>query len=1080
VRHSKTVRWMKVAFLAVVVLTAAGAIFHVAGTASAASSHVALGNRPEPAAHPALSATSVSMPLFFEPNQGQTDPQVKFLARGTGYGLFLTSNEAVLDLERPASKGQPAAGSVVRMHLDGANSAARVQGAEPLPGKSGYFIGNDSSKWRQDVPHFARVEYQDVYPGINLVYYGNQGQLEYDFRVAPGAEPKQIALTFNGASAHLESGDLVLSTHGGDLRFHAPHIYQRIGSSENVIPGSFRQLAENKIGFEIGAYDHSKELVIDPLLSYSSYLGGSGLESFVKIAVGADFAMYVAGSTTSTNFPTTAGAIQSTLLGTQNIFISKFNPSLAQPQQLIYSTYLGSSGTDNLAGVAVDPNNGSPNIYVAGTTNAIDFPTTSNGFQPAPEEAGTHGFLSKLSPSAGVFALSYSTYLSGNGTDSVTGLAVDNIQNAYLTGITNSTDDQSNGFPANPNGFQRVSNSPGNNQFFASKLSTTSSGPQSMVYSTYFGGGNPAGALTFGGGIAVDASGNMYFSGGTNMLGVDGTSGPKFPLFNSYQSCLDESGKTTCTLTNPTAPDAFLVKINPSTSQPQAPPVYSTYLGGSANDIGTAVSVDTSSNAYVTGSTNSPDWLCSSPCVGGPYGYLGAGQNNAFIAKVGNQLAGSNVFPLNFFTYLGGSGPDVGQAIVADSVGGVHLTGSTASPNLPITTDSLQLYGGNGDAFVALISSSNAATGNYVTYLGGSQLDQGSGIALDLNGATYVAGTTVSSNFPLSATPYQGGLSGSQDAFMTKIGANSTINITAPTDSPTPNPVPAGSPVTFIFDLTNGPPGTDPATNITFYATVPSSGIASNPTAKVTTGGGNCGAVQGATIVCNIGSLAVGGVATVQVTVTPSIPIVTPQITVTGAASANGGPVGAPFTQPVANIVDFSMSASPNTLTINAGDTASFPITLTPNPSPYNATITMSETTSPSIVTATTPTFTNSTVTLSGSSTGTTTLNIATVARPVTSGSLLRKTSFYAAWLPIGGLSLVGLGLGAGRKRRRWFAGIVLGLLAAMILLQAGCGSSSSGVTQNGGTAAGRYTITITGSAGTGASHNTIVILNVN
>ena len=1094
---------MKAAFLMAAVLATAGVVFHFATAV-----HAAKASGPRPAVHKLLSSTALSLPLFFEPNQGQTAPQVKFLARGAGFGLFLTADEAVLQLQpsavstrHSALSSQRASSSVIRMRLEGANSSARVSGASPLPGKSSYFIGNDPSKWHSDIPQFARVQYQAVYPGIDLVYYGDQGQLEYDFRVAPGAEPGQIALGFQGASAHIDSGDLLLSTDQGDVRFHAPRIYQQDGNMQKTITGSFRQIAENKIGFAIGDYDRSRELVIDPTLSYSTYLGGSGTESLVNVAVDPSGLIYVVGSTNSLDFPSSTKyypnnpPYQPTLEGKQNIFIAVINPILVPPayvdaQQLVYATYLGGSGFDYAAGVAVSTDTdqevkGSVDVYVAGSTTSTNFPTSGvfTAFQPGPPvQPGLHGFVTRLNLGV-TTTLRYSTYLAGtngngNATDTVTGLAIDGTGDAFVTGITTSTNNQSNGFPANPNGYQTVPNAP--SQFFASKINTKGSGSQSMLYSTYFGGGNPQSGQTQGGGIAVDASGDMYITGGTNFLGFTAGSDVAFPLLNAQQSCLDEASKTTaCTLSNPTALDAFAAKINPNATALSSL-IYSTYLGGSGDDIGYGIAVDSSSNAYVTGSTNSGDWACAS-CVAGFQGaYAGVGgANNAFIVKIGNLT--NSTYPLTYFTYLGGSGADVGQAIQVDSVQAAHVVGSTTSPNLPLTADALQPYGGEGDAFVALISTTlggSTAAGNYLTYLGGSRLDQGTGVAIDVYGATYVAGNTISPNFPLSANPYQGLLNGgSQDAFVSKIGAYSQLTVANVSTSPSPNPVAAGTQVAFTFDVTNI--GPDSASDVNFYAIVPTTGLAANPSAKVTSGSGNCTAVQGTTILCNIPTLAVNAVGAVEVDVTPALNATNPTVSVSGSASANNGPMQGSSSQQV-NVVDFGISASPNSQTINAGDTATFMIIFAPTTSlGYNAAITPSQTTSPSIVTAATPTFNPTTVTLSGSNPESTTLSIATVARPVTTGSLFRRGSFYAAWLPIGGLSLVGLGIGAGRKRRRWLVGAVLCLIAGAILLQLGCGSSSNSTTTPGGTAAGTYTITITGSGGSGASHNWPVSLVV-
>ncbi len=1148
VTESKAGNGLKAAVVAAAMLAAAGVVFYFSAIVNA---NAAKASGQGPAARQALSTRAVSLPMFFEPNQGQTDPRVKFLARGAGYGLFLTADEAVLQLHRAGSiqhfspssqlsalSSQRATSSVIRMRLDGANSSARVSGTSPLPGKSNYFIGNDPSKWRHDIPQFARVEYQAVYPGVDLVYYGDQGQLEYDFRVAPAADPNQIALSFQGASAHIDSGDLVLSTDNGDVRFHAPRVYQSDGNNQRTIAGSFRQIADNKIGFTVGAYDHNRELVIDPVLTYSTYLGGENTESFVHVAIGPDNNIYLVGSTNSANFipasyPSTDTPPYQPCLGepgvaagscttstATNIFIAVINPSLQPPnyvntQQLIYATYLGGSGTDLAAGVAVhtalDQLTTGFDVFVAGSTTSTDFPTdgaevpfqSAQQVQPQPGTHG-HGFLARLNLGTGgttTSTLRYSTYLAGtndagNATDIVTGLAIDAAGNAYVTGDTTSTNPVSAGFPANPNGYQLQSNSPGNPQFFASEINTTYSGSASMIYSTYFGGSNPAQATANGGGIAVDSTSsnvNMYITGETNMLPKGLNGGAGFPLFNAQQSCLDEpANHGTCTLSNPTETDAFVAKINPN--QPGSNPVYSTYLGGSGTDAGIAIAVDTSSSVYVTGSTNSlGNFGCN--CAGFQSTYKGVGgASNGFIAKLGS-LTGS-VYPLNYFTYLGGIGPDGGEDIKVDSLSAAHVAGFTESydNSLPVTTDAFQpTYGGGAsDAFVALISTTTfgtGAAGDYLSYLGGSGADQGTGIALDAFNAAYVAGTTQSADFPLGTqTPYQKQLNGTQNAFVSKIGAVSTLTVSKPATSPSPNPVAAGTQVAFTFDITNN--GPDTASNVTFYATVPSTGLASNASAKVTSGSGTCGPVSGTVIVCNIPTLTActtttcGVNAAVEVDVTPSITANASLITVSGNAVANGATSASNTLSEQAYVVDFSISATTSTSVIYAGDTATIQVNFCPttasiNYGGYSASITPSQSTSPSMVTATTPTFLPTPVVLSGTACATTTLSIATVARPVSTAGLLRRGSFYAAWLPIGGLSLAGLGIGVGRKRRRWLAALVLGLIAGAILLQSACGSSSSSTTPGGGTQAAFYTITITGSAATGASHNTQVYLTV-
>jgi Beta-propeller repeat/Domain of unknown function DUF11 len=1144
---------MAAAFLAMAVLAMAGAAFYFSTTVSAKAGGT---DASAQKARTMSAAKAISLPLFFEPNQGQTAPQVKFLARGAGYGLFLTADEAVLKLQHSAlssqhsaPRSQPVSSSVIRMKLDGANSAASVSGAEPLPGKSNYFIGNDPAKWRRNIPQFARVEYKGVYPGVDLVYYGDQGQLEYDFRVAPAADPKRIALSFTGAaSTRIEAGDLILATDQGDVRFHAPRVYQQDGNAQKTVTGSFRQLADNKIGFAIGDYDHSRELVIDPVLNYSTYFGNPGTnggevkDNSVSMAVDSSGNIYLAGATDSNDIYDRASypgndspAFQSTLNGAQNIFIAVINPNppSGSNSQLLYATYLGGSGKDSPAGIAVstpvDSNMTGVDIYVAGTTSSADFPvsgTASGGLDPfqalPPTDPGNHGFVTRLNVSAfdsqGISTLRYSTYLSGTNakgtaTDTVTGLAIDVNGDAYVTGVTTSTNDQSNGFPANANGFQTQSNSPGippnppNPQFFASKIDTTSTGGSlSMIYSTYFGGATFNGPLTVtGGGIAVDpppnSAPNMYITGKTNYL--PGTTGG-FPLFNAQQSCLDEAGNHgQCTKQSPQNANGFVAKINPNHDGFGAAPLYSTYIGGTGPDAGVAIAVDSTGNAYVTGSTNSTDWVATGSGFQTSCGANCGTNGDAFIAKIGNQTG--SFYPLTYFSYLGGSGVDVGQAIQVDSVQGIRVVGSTNSPDFPVTSNNtLQPCLGNPgfqptptnpcpsstatNAFVALIGTSLAGkgAGDYVTYLGGSGPDEGTGVAIDpVFGLTYVAGTTQSQNFPLSVSPnplpYQGRLNGTQNAFVSTIGAFSQLTIAKSTTSPSPNPIPAGTQAAFTFEISNN--GPDTASQVIFTGSVPSTGLTGTATAKVTTGTGNC-TVQGAFVNCTLPTLAVCPTpncnsAAVEIDVTPAVTTTAP-ITVTGQVTANDNNilVAGPISQ-TDPIVDFKVTVSPSSTTISAGDTATFQVAFCPTGSGYDFPITPSQTTSRSIVTASTPTFVPTPVT-PGSSCGTTTLRIPTVARPVTTGSVFRRSSFYAGWLPIAGLSLVSLGIGAGRKRRRWLAAVVLGVIAGAILLQSGCGSSGSSVTTGGGTQAGTYIITISGSAGTGASHNGTATLIVN
>src|SRR3989441_1834599 len=352
-------------------------------------------------AKPRLAETYGKLPLSFEANHGQTDRQVKFLSRGSGYSLFLTSNETVLSLRKPTAPaaqrridtvamGQEGAENkaitttVLRTRLVGANPAAEISGLEELPGKSNYFIGNDPKKWHTNVPNYARVKYRNVYPGVDLVYYGNQRQLEYDFTVRPGADPSRIVLGVQGAD-RLEvdaQGDLVLHTAVGPIRQRKPVIYQEIDGDKKEIPGGYVLTATHQVSFRIAPYDPSQPLVIDPVLVYSTYLGGSGNDFGDDIAVDALGNAYITGATFSTNFPTTVGAFQG---GGNDAFVTKLNPT---GSALVYSTYLGGSGGDSGNGIAVDSLG---NAYVATHTYSSNFPTTAGAFQTTFSGSGGNG-----------------------------------------------------------------------------------------------------------------------------------------------------------------------------------------------------------------------------------------------------------------------------------------------------------------------------------------------------------------------------------------------------------------------------------------------------------------------------------------------------------------------------------------------------------------------------------------------------------------------------------------------------------------------------------------------------------------
>lgn len=1040
---------------------------HTVVAKSAASAPVF--SSPVSRAHSVPSPSFAHLPVMFEPNQGQTDSSVQFMARGSGYALFLTGNEAVLSLERsrpgPKPSGQSEA-PVIHMKLSGAQASPRLHGVDPLPGRSNYLIGSDSARWLHNIPQFARVRYEGVYPGIDLVYYGKQGQLEYDFEVAPGANPQQIRLNFeSNGRLTLRDGDLVLETAGGDVRFRAPQLYQTDGSQKDPVEGRFVLLAEHTVGFEIGAYDRGRALVIDPVLSYSSYLGGSGTESSPSIAVDTGSNFYIAGSTNSPTFPgTTSSSYQPTLKtgATSNIFVAKFNPSGAT---LLFATYLGGSGQDTSAGIAVDAGG---NPFLAGSTNSADFPVTQTAFQTAPKTTNVqHAFVTQLDATGS--HLLYSTYLSGSGTDTASGMTLDNKGFAYVIGTTNSTD-----FPTAPSAGTLQGTIRGANAFFISKLQTTTSGTNSLPFSTYFGGGNPTNGTVLGGAIAVDnnaAGSNIYITGGTNFIFTGSNTTTDFPITNAIQSCLNTpvtpGGTPPATCSTPTGlqpTDAFAAKINPgATTGPQL--LYCTYLGGSGNDTGFGIAVDPSGNAYITGSTSSTDF--QQPVAGSPAAFQSSngGGTDAFVAKINNPITGtgtSSNLQLTYFSYLGGSGTDSGTGIVVDSIQGARVVGTTGSSNLPVLNAIQSNLAGGMDAFIArldTVKGTNTGSNQFLTYLGGSLNDAGTGIAIDTSTTTtYITGTTVSTDFP-KANPFQSTLQGPQDAFAAKLGPVVNLVVTASTPSTNVN---AGNQASFVYSVQNNG---DTTANVGFLDQLSTgSGTAPATFVSATATGGTCPTTATSnTVLCNLGILNGGNSVNVTVNLTPTGP---------GTLGNSGGVVvpGVPFVPVSAKPVTvnaFTIAATPTSQIVVAGNPAVYQLQIMPQTS-FSASIAVTCSAGlPGGTPASTCKPSTTPITLQGTSPSTITLSISTFPRTTTTVELRPHGGrFYATWLPVAGLAFLGLGVGTRvRRRGRMLAGLFFLTLMTLILLQPACGGHSSSTTTSG-TPAGTYTVTVSASSG--------------
>ena len=675
---------------------------------------------PDAATQAHLKAAYGKLPPTFEANQGQTDSRVNFLSRGAGYSLFLTPTKAVLSLKHGDTS------NVVSMRVVGANLTSHAVGLDKQSGVSNYFIGNVPSKWHTDVPNYGEVAYEDVYRGIDLVYHGNQKQLEYDFVVAPGANTHAIRLAFDGAqSVSLDrAGNLLLHTADVGVVEHAPVVYQEVNGQHQAVAAQYVLKPNHQVGFQIGRYDHSNPLLIDPTLSYSTYLGGKANDRGTAIAVDSAGSAYITGYTISSNFPT-KGPVQRTSAGGADVFVTKLDPT---GTALVYSTYLGGSNSDIGDAIAVDSTG---NAYVTGSTTSANFPTTS------PLQAHLKGsedaFLLKLNPVG--TALVYSTYLGGGGLDVAYGIAVGSSGNAYVTGTTTSTD-----FPTTPGAYQTTN--PSVTAAFVAQVNASGS---LLVYATYLGGDNAARGL----GIAVDGSGNAYVTGVT--------ASTNFATAGAYQTV------------NAGGNDAFVAKLNADGSAR----VYAIYLGGSGDDRGLGIAVDGSGNAYVTGvtaSTNLPTLNAYQPAYGG--------NGDAFVTKF--NASGS---ALLYSTYLGGSDSDNtndnGGAIAVDASSNIYVTGFTFSTNFPTLNAFQPTNGGSGDAFVAKINPSQSGRASlvYSSYLGGSAGggDEGYGIAVDGSGSAYVTGETASTDFPTTTNAFQtrfGGPKHTSDAFVTKITAN--------------------------------------------------------------------------------------------------------------------------------------------------------------------------------------------------------------------------------------------------------------------------------------------------------------------
>lgn len=701
-----------------------------------------------------LAAGYGRLPLQFEANMGQTDTHVRFMAKAGGGTLFLTDTEAVLtlpiqnvnkeislkpfDMMRSIEKQKPSPTkfTVLRMKLTGASKMVQVSGVNKLPGIVNYFRGNDPRKWHSNIPTYRKTKFVGVYKGVDMVYYGSQdGKLEYDFVVKPGANPKQIKLAFSGATKArvTRDGDLALKTEAGEVVWHKPVTYQLVKCKREKIECAYKlEFGDGKpsVEFAVASFDKSQPLVIDPAIQFSTYVGGSEDDTSSCITVDSNGSAYITGTTNSVNFPTTAGAFQtvfsriypSTVIG----FVTKLS---ADGSSIVYSTYLGGSTGDEAVSIAVDSQG---NAYVTGVAVSTDFPTTAGALQTV-SNGNSLAFITKLNANGS--SLIYSTYIGGDGDAIGIGIAIDSIGYAYITGYTDS-----NKFPTTPGAFQRAK-SPTARTAYVLKLSTNGT---SLIYSTFIGGSD----ADLGYYIALDRFGNAYITGVI--------SSPDFPITPGAAQ-VKIGGFW----------DAFVTKLNADGTGL----IYSTYIGGTSKDEAGGIAVDSSGNAYIIGTTNSPDF----PTTVGVIQPVYSAGTDAFVTKV--SADGSSFV---YSTYLGGISDETGNGIAVDIGGNAFVTGSTRSTEFPTTSDAYQTaIGGYIDAFITKLSA-NGSSLLYSTYFGGTGGDFSYGIVLDKSGSVYVTGITSSLDFYTTVDAFQTSFSGGYhgDAFVSKF--NFTYNLYLP------------------------------------------------------------------------------------------------------------------------------------------------------------------------------------------------------------------------------------------------------------------------------------------------------------
>jgi len=912
-----------------------------------------------PATRQRIQTSYNALPMAFEPNQGQADPQVKYMARGAGYRLYLTSSQAILTVhkrggssevrsmiehkrlgparvqrmlmlrQRQQEMARPSQVAEIHMQLRRANSAVQLAAADPQGGKINYFIGNDPSQWHSNIPMFGRVSYRNLYPGVDLAFHGAGGQLEFDYLVSPDADAGAIALGFKGADRMSvnAAGDLVLTTAAGPLEIHRPVAYQEKNGVRQNVEARFEVTGRSEVAFALGRYDHNRELVIDPTVTFSTYFGGDFADYGLGIVADASGNVFVAGATDSDSIP---GHSSGTNSNSFDVFVTKINSSGA----LQFTTEFGGSGDDFPGGIAVD----SAGIYIGGTTSSSDFPVTAGAAQThflggSALNGDNDAFAAKLTLSGSLVG-GWATYIAGSDSDSGLAVAVDGSHNVYVAGETFSADlgcatagtsPCLHGGPLPGGTAINRGTGTGPDDGYIAKINSTGTAYDLL---SYVGGSN--GDLATG--VALDGGGNIYVSGETISTDLPFTAGV-------VQSKCGTDGHCNAGASGP-LDDAFVFAIKANLTAYN----YVTYYGGSNVDDAFAIATDSLGNAFLTGTTASSDF----PTAGSPYQTGLAGTQNAFVVELNSSGSAAS-----YGSYLGGSGSDFGDAITIDGSGNAYVTGQTGSADFPGLNPTQETFGGSTDAFVSVLSPSQK-TSLFSTYLGGGgDEDQlGGAIALAPSGSILVTGDTDSGNSSTAVFPTTAALDGTYGGGICTSGSNNVPCPDAFIAAYTSAQVPDFSVTTTSFNPAAVPPGSSATAPITVTAL---NGYTNNVTLSCSVSGGGSPAPK-----CSLGSTMV-----------------------------NGG-------------------------------------------------------------------------------SGSTTLTVTTTG---IHGALFRRPKiFYAMWLPIVGFSLMGMGFSsAGSRRKKLLGFLMIGMVMTALFLMPACSSSSTTTitTCPTCTPAGAYTVTVQGTDGT-------------